>query len=52
MYPREERIAAVSRVAGLPEDVTPLCVLSLGHPAEEKSPADRYDETRVHRERW
>ena len=52
VYPREERVADVSRVASLPAGITPLCVLSIGHPAEEKSPAERFDASRIHRERW
>ena len=52
VYPREERVAGVAQVLGLPEGVLPLCVLSLGYPAEEKGPAGRFDATRVHHERW
>jgi len=52
VYPREERIQGVTQLLGLPEQVTPLAVLSIGYPAEHKEPADRYDETRTHRDRW
>ena len=51
-YPREERVAGVVQALGLPEGVLPLCVLSLGYPAEERAAPSRYDATRVHRERW
>ena len=30
----------------------PFAIVPLGHPAESKPPSDRYDEARVHRERW
>jgi nitroreductase len=52
VYPKEDRIAAVRRILGLPETITPLNLISIGHPAEEKEPRTQYDETRVHRERW
>ncbi|MDY7079515.1 MAG: nitroreductase family protein [Chloroflexota bacterium] len=52
VYPREERVTAVSQVLGLPETITPLNLVSIGHPAEEKKPRTQYDEARVHRERW
>ena len=52
VYPREERIQELSRLLGLPEQVMPMAVLSIGYPAEHKSPADRYDESRIHRDRW
>jgi nitroreductase len=52
VYPREDRVAAVRQALGIPETVTPLNLISIGHPAEEKEPRTQYDETRVHRERW
>ncbi len=52
VYPREERVAAVRRILGIPETITPLNLVSIGHPAEEKEPRTQYDEARVHRERW
>ncbi len=52
VYPREDRVAAIRQVLGLPETITPLNLVSIGHPAEEKEPRTQYDETRVHRERW
>ena len=51
-YPREERVAGVVQALGLPAGVTPLCVLSLGYPAEERAAPNRYDQTRVHHEKW
>lgn len=51
-HPREERVKGAQKVLGLPEKVTPLAVLAIGHPGETKPPSDRYDETRVHRDRW
>jgi nitroreductase len=52
VYPREDRIAAVRQVLGIPETIVPLNLISIGHPAEEKEPRTQYDEARVHRERW
>jgi nitroreductase len=52
VYPREERVAAVRQVLGIPEAIVPLNLISIGHPAEEKEPRTQYDEVRVHRERW
>lgn len=51
-YPREERVSRVRAVLGLPEHVIPLAIVSLGHPAEQPSPEDRYHPSRVHYERW
>ncbi len=52
VYPREERIAAVRQILRLPERITPLNLVSIGHPAEEKEPRTQYDEACVHWERW
>ncbi len=52
VYPREERVAGVRQILGIPEHITPLCVVAVGHPAEPAGPADRYRPERVHRERW
>lgn len=52
VYPRDERVAAVRQVLDLPEHITPLDLISIGHPAEEKEPRTQYDEGRVHWERW
>ncbi|HNS50697.1 MAG TPA: nitroreductase family protein [Anaerolineae bacterium] len=53
VYPIEERVQGVQRVLGLPAQVVPLCVLSLGYPAARpEPPVSRYDEARVHLDRW
>ncbi len=52
VYPREERVAQVRTRFNLPEHAIPLCVLSMGYPAEPSGRADRYQESRVHHNRW
>ena len=53
VYPLEDRVAALKKILGLPEPVLPLCVVSLGYPAAKpEPPARRYDETRLHHNRW
>lgn len=52
VYPREERVAGVRSILSIPERVTPLCVVAIGHPAEPAGPADRYREERVHWNGW
>ena len=52
VYPRDERIEAVRPILALPDHITPLNLVSIGHPAEEKRSRTQYDETRVHWERW
>ncbi|MBN1993778.1 MAG: nitroreductase family protein [Anaerolineae bacterium] len=52
LYPREDRVAKTQALLGLPEGVIPMAIVALGYPAEEKSPSDRFDPAKVHRNRW
>jgi nitroreductase len=52
IYPREERVAGFRKLLGLPPEVIPLALVPVGWPAEEKPPAGRFDERRVHYDRW
>jgi len=52
IYPREERINGVGKLLGIPEHVIPLSLISIGYPAEQKPPADRYNISRIHRNHW
>lgn len=52
LYPREELVAETRALLGLPGQVVPLALVPLGFPGEQIAPTDRYDPSRVHRERW
>ena len=52
VYPKEDRVVAVREILGLPETITPLNLVSIGHPAEKREARTQYDGARVHRERW
>jgi len=52
VHPREERINPIRKVLNIPENVVPLNLISIGHPAEKKEPRTQYDELRVHHEQW
>jgi nitroreductase len=51
-HPNQERVGPAREILGIPGDVIPIAVVSIGHPAEEKEPRTQYDEKRVHRETW
>jgi len=52
LYPMEDRVAGMRRLLDLPEHIIPLALVPIGYPAEHPGPADRFDEERVHKERW
>jgi len=51
-YPKMERVGPLKQLLGIPDDIEPLAVLAIGHPAEEKESVDRYDPSFVHHGRW
>ncbi len=51
-HPTPERMDAVRSIVGVPDDIVPISVLSIGHPAEAKEARTQYDEKRVHRGQW
>ncbi len=52
VYPRQERIDGMRELLGVPTGVVPFSLVSIGHPAQQLPPSDRYDEARIHRDRW
>ncbi|MCA1961449.1 MAG: nitroreductase family protein [Desulfomonile sp.] len=52
IYPEEKRMEGLRKLLGIPEHVIPLCMVSLGWPAEKKAPPDRFNPERVHSEKW
>jgi nitroreductase len=52
VYPTTDRVANMRTLLGLPEQVIPFSLVPLGFPAEERKAGDRFDESRVHENRW
>ncbi|NHJ48531.1 MAG: nitroreductase family protein [Asgard group archaeon] len=52
IYPRDERVNDIRKLFDLPADVVPLSLNAIGYPSEKKEAEDRYDESKVHYEKW
>ena len=52
VHPREERVAHVRALLGVPDSVLPVAIVSLGWPAESPAPRTRYRAEAVHYESW
>lgn len=52
VYPRDERVAGLRKLLGLPKHVIPFALIAIGHPGETKAKDDRFRQDRVHRDRW
>ena len=48
IFPYPSKIKPIAEVLGIPENVTPLSMVYVGHPAETKPPSARFDEHRVY----
>jgi nitroreductase len=51
-YPDAGGVELIRDALGLPESVVPLGIASIGHPAEDRPPVDRYRDGFVHYETW
>jgi nitroreductase len=52
VYPREDRVNGIINLFDLPSHIVPLAIVSIGYPAEEIKPIDRFDKDRIHFEKW
>jgi len=52
VYPNKKRMKYVSQVLNIPDDMEVLCLVAIGHPAEEQHAHTQYDPKRVHYDRW
>ncbi|MCS7220972.1 MAG: nitroreductase family protein [Anaerolineae bacterium] len=52
IHPNPDRVAYVRHVLGIPDEIVPLNLIAIGHPAEEKPARTQFDPSRVHYERF
>jgi len=52
VYPDPPRLNGMRKLFGIPEELVPFSIVSLGYPVEVKQATDRFDNTRIHREIW
>ena len=52
VYPLEDRIAGLRKLLNIPDHVTPLALVSIGYPAEQKPRSNRFDASRIHNNGW
>lgn len=51
-YPFQDRMATVADYLNLPGNVVPYCVVPVGYPTGDNQPKDKWDESRIHYNKW
>lgn len=52
LYTHDDREDAVKKLFGLPENIVPVSMISIGYPAEKKKPYTEFYSDRVHYDRY
>jgi nitroreductase len=52
VYPNEEIYPKMQELLNLPKEIIPVSLIAIGYPDEEKPPSERYDENKIHYEKW
>jgi nitroreductase len=50
--PRKNRMDGLKNIFGMPENIIPFAIISLGYPAETRTTLKRFNIGRVHKEKW
>lgn len=51
-YPYGDRMQTVKECTGMPDHISSLCVIPIGYPAVPQNPKDKWDDSRIHYNRW
>ena len=52
VHPDPKRVSEVSRVLRLPESIIPLNIITMGYPASQPQPKDKWKPENIHYQRW
>lgn len=52
VYPIEERVEKFTKMLNLPENIIPLSLTILGYPKKEPKAESRFEENKIHLEKW
>ena len=52
VYPVEDRVNPVSQILNLPDSIVPLNVITMGYPAENPEPKDKFKQENIHYQKW
>ncbi|MBG0786508.1 MAG: nitroreductase family protein [Anaerolineaceae bacterium] len=52
VFPNADRVKGLQSLLKLPAGIRPVTLIAVGHPALTPEPTDRFDQGRIHKNRW
>ncbi len=52
VYPNQDRAEGLTKLLGLPAHIVPISLIAVGHPDQQVSQPERFDDQKVHRNGW
>lgn len=52
VYPVQERVSGLRAMFKAPEHIVPFALIPIGYPNQQLDPANRFNRTRIHYDRW
>jgi nitroreductase len=52
VHPRPDRLSTIRKLFDLPDNIIPMCGIAIGWPAEHPEARTRFNNERVHLEKW
>ncbi|HNX23687.1 MAG TPA: nitroreductase family protein [Spirochaetota bacterium] len=52
VYPLKDRVDGIKKIFNLPENIIPFAVLPIGYPDESKPENNKFDESKIHVDKW
>ena len=51
-YPKKDRVNDLREYFNIPDHIIPFSVIAIGYPKDEKDPKSRYDESKIHLDKY
>jgi len=52
VYPNTKMVGKIQEQFNTPENIIPLCIIPIGYPKQKSTPKKRYDEKKIHKNKW
>jgi nitroreductase len=52
LYPMSQLVENTKKLLNLPDNMIPVGVMPIGHKKDDRKPIDKYDESKIHIDKW